>query len=1146
MAGSNTVRIQIVGDASSAKRAMADTENSLRRLEGTSAKASAGIGRLNDTFDKVGQIGMIAAGATAVTAALGDVTRAASAVEQSQGALEAVFKGNAGAMQAAAKAASSLGLSQSQYGEMAARLGSQLKNLGVAQDQLMPQTQDLIKLGTDLAATYGGDVSQAINAVSSVLRGERDPIERYGVTITEASVQAKMAAEGLSKAQATMALLYEQSADAAGQWEREQDTYAVSSAKAAAEFENMKAALGEALLPVLTKAMELFSAAANVINSIPEPIRNAAVQFGVLAVGIKLLLPALAAAKQGWFNLGVEMSQLANPTSRAAGALNQMKTALAAGAIAAAVFGIAQAFQFLAEKARESALTIDDFQRTIATHGSLSNDQIATLTQQVVDMNNAMMELEANAHANGTGNDPITRWLQGLFNSDVAAAQESIDSLNQSLDELFKSDPTAAAAATNMAFNQLVAGGMSAADAQQHLAGSLEKAKGVTVEYGEATVSATEKLAPMREEFEAASQAARDLSNAFSMLFANQDVDVAIENWRTGLAGIKEAMKDGLQASELQKFTQDWNAVSTAMANNGATADQVMAKYDVMRGQMEQALASVGIKGREADGILDYVFGKRREVRLSAEAAIQKAKETEAAVNGITQNKPVAIQANDDQAQQAIESVTQGLNAMPRLVPVDITVNVTSNMDATSQALLSGNTGSFASNLWDEPIAAVTDTGITDVTLNLDDEAADTPMAAALGGLAGGRGGRLAPLLGLSRGGTNGYTITIPIRLDFQVREWSTYNDAIQGVMATAMEASQANVKFWQDNLDRADKQWNDYDKKITDRMRKLRDKYNDLGGKRKSTLSAGINALMDPKGIRSLVQNRDALEKGLKDSRRWAQQQERIIKRMQKIGKQAARNERSAIRARRKNVAELRKANQELGAQNLHKDYIKYLQDELQGIDQLASRISSIDIGRAFSSAESETQKWTQQLTKAKEELASAWNPSQIKYWTAEKNKALKGLRSTSVKSQLNEQLAATFQFNRRLQTLAARGMSKALLQDLASMGAGEGNDIAKALVNNKALAARYEGAFNTGMRMSRDTATKLRGSIYDSTYQGTLQALKDAYAVYDIDAGKSKRSAGRRGNTVIINGALDPLAVGKQVRKILRDYDRSVGRKR
>jgi hypothetical protein len=162
----------------------------------------------------------------------------------------------------ASSAASDVGLAKSEYLELASVMGAQLKNMGVPLDQVAGKTNELVTLGADLAATYGGTTKDAVDALGSAMRGETDPIERYGVSIKQADIAAQQAADGTdkltgkqgkqAKSAALLGLITQQTADAQGQFAEENDTAAVQAQITAAKYEDMQAALGTALLPALT------------------------------------------------------------------------------------------------------------------------------------------------------------------------------------------------------------------------------------------------------------------------------------------------------------------------------------------------------------------------------------------------------------------------------------------------------------------------------------------------------------------------------------------------------------------------------------------------------------------------------------------------------------------------------------------------------------------------------------------------------------------------------------------------------------------------------------------------------------------------------------------------------------------------------
>ena len=256
-----TITLTIAGDARDARRAMRSVGDEANEMDNRLEK-SAG------SWDKWrGRAVAASTGVLTASVLAGkEIVSSAAEAEQSMGAVDSVFKNNAGTIKKWAEgAADSMGLSAHQYRELAATAGAQLKNMGVAQDELTSKTNTLIQTGADLAATFGGTTVDAVDALTSALRGEFDPLERYGISIKQSDINARLAAKGLDKLtgsarknaeqQVITAMIAEQSADAQGQFAREADTAAGQQQRLAAQVENLKAKLGEQLLPVFTQVM---------------------------------------------------------------------------------------------------------------------------------------------------------------------------------------------------------------------------------------------------------------------------------------------------------------------------------------------------------------------------------------------------------------------------------------------------------------------------------------------------------------------------------------------------------------------------------------------------------------------------------------------------------------------------------------------------------------------------------------------------------------------------------------------------------------------------------------------------------------------------------------------------------------------------
>lgn len=307
MAGKSAVlAIRVIADTQAARKGLDQTGDSVQ-----------GVGKKASKF---------AVPAAAVVGGLALMAKSAldsaSVLQQSTGAVQSVFGKYARDVSKQAKtAATGVGLSISSYQNMAVVLGAQLKNTGTPMDQVSGKTSDLIKKGADLAAMFGGTTSDAVEAISSLMRGERDPIERYGVSISQAAIDAFEASKGLTHltgaakkqadGQATLALLTKQTASATGQFARETNTAAGATEISNAKFENAKALMGTKLLPVIAKVKGVMGDLFGLISSHITTVQILAGVIGVLsaavlAVGIYTKVAAAVtkiwAAAQAVFN----------------------------------------------------------------------------------------------------------------------------------------------------------------------------------------------------------------------------------------------------------------------------------------------------------------------------------------------------------------------------------------------------------------------------------------------------------------------------------------------------------------------------------------------------------------------------------------------------------------------------------------------------------------------------------------------------------------------------------------------------------------------------------------------------------------------------------------------------------------------------
>jgi hypothetical protein len=256
MAGTLALNVEILGEFKKLTSATKGAEGSLKGLQDKVSGFSTNISRI------VGALG-ITLGFSALIQGAKDSVEAASDLEQQFGALDSIFKGNADEMKLFSKEMNEIGLSSADAARQSSLIGALLKGNGLTIEDTAEKTKGLVQLAGDLAATFGGPTADAVSAISSLLKGERDPIERYGVSLKALDVEAQkledaknglvFASEKEADINATLTLLYQKTTDAQGQAARESESYAGVTGALTAKFTDMQAEIGQALLPVLSE-----------------------------------------------------------------------------------------------------------------------------------------------------------------------------------------------------------------------------------------------------------------------------------------------------------------------------------------------------------------------------------------------------------------------------------------------------------------------------------------------------------------------------------------------------------------------------------------------------------------------------------------------------------------------------------------------------------------------------------------------------------------------------------------------------------------------------------------------------------------------------------------------------------------------------
>jgi hypothetical protein len=357
---------------------VADNDVILRiKVLADATAAAAGLDKAQQSTSKWQQglkkAALPAAAAGAALIALGKKSLdAASDLQQSQGAIEAVFGKNAKAVEKNSNsAAKTMGLSASAYQNYAALVGTALQNAGFSVAQSVEESNKVMQRGADLSALYGGTTADAVEAINAaVSRSEFDPLEKYGVTLNMTAVNAILAAKGqdkltgaalnTAKKQAILEEVYKQSSKAAGQYAREADSASGSQQTMAAEATNAAAALGTILLPAAAKVASALGEMAKWAQRNVQTVQILLGVIGGLAAAILIANAALkvAAVVQGIWNaaqlvgsklaLGTRIQLVALAVAEYAQAAATAVATAATWAYTAATTALGVAMKFLA------------------------------------------------------------------------------------------------------------------------------------------------------------------------------------------------------------------------------------------------------------------------------------------------------------------------------------------------------------------------------------------------------------------------------------------------------------------------------------------------------------------------------------------------------------------------------------------------------------------------------------------------------------------------------------------------------------------------------------------------------------------------------------------------------------------------------
>lgn len=261
--------------------------------------------------------GLAAVAGTALAAAgvgrfVKDSISQASDLGESFNAVSVVFGEAADGINKLGEAsAGALGLSQTEFNSAAVQFSSFAEKIAGEGGDVVGTIDDIATRGADFASVMNIEVADALNTFQSGLAGETEPLKRFGIDLSAAAVETFALENGIiqagesmteqQKVQARYGALMEQTAKTSGDFANTSDSLANSQRILSANFQNMQAQIGQALVPAfagLTTALipvieQMGPVLTQVFEQLSPVIVDLAEQLPDLILAFSPLLPVL-------------------------------------------------------------------------------------------------------------------------------------------------------------------------------------------------------------------------------------------------------------------------------------------------------------------------------------------------------------------------------------------------------------------------------------------------------------------------------------------------------------------------------------------------------------------------------------------------------------------------------------------------------------------------------------------------------------------------------------------------------------------------------------------------------------------------------------------------------------------------------------
>lgn len=223
--------------------------------------------------------------------------------EQALGKMEVVFEKNSDKIQDwANNAMENFGLSRKSAVTMVSDYGALFKGMGIAMDDTQEWSMTLTERVMDLSNFYDTTVDETTNALNAIVTGQTEPLRKFGITMTQATLQEYAFESGINKKIQTMTeaekiqlrynFVMDRTAIALGTTKKEADTATGQFRELKQKVEDLAIDFGTLMLPALIKVLKTINSLLTTISKLDDGTKKIIITIAgiVAAIGPMLIL----------------------------------------------------------------------------------------------------------------------------------------------------------------------------------------------------------------------------------------------------------------------------------------------------------------------------------------------------------------------------------------------------------------------------------------------------------------------------------------------------------------------------------------------------------------------------------------------------------------------------------------------------------------------------------------------------------------------------------------------------------------------------------------------------------------------------------------------------------------------------------------